>query len=240
MQKILYPPPNEIKYYRKKTRIDNRRSGSFDHYFLEIYDKETNTKLYDYFRARPSPGIFFPFKNKNDEWFTLYAENSKDEISVMSLPSCKLVAVAQFAGYFFPVDAFIPFVSSWHMDWGEDHEEKHKKPNRFEISWEDPQENIDITTNYLNTSWHHLDFAFISGGLYGDRSHLRLLDLSKMHEGKIELSRPFTPDAVPCRASIINITEVHLEDGTIPRAYGVSVNGNFYRFAPDSYKIQDE
>jgi hypothetical protein len=242
-EKTIIEPPHKSRFYIKTEEIKNGK-GYWSYTKVTIFDKEQNDKqIGEYIRDYHShtDATFFPFKNKDDEWFALYAE-SYHATYVMSLPDCKKIAECTSGrpeskfdtSGFCPVGYYVPFVSAWEMEWGK--YEFPDKPEK-EIMWSDPESEDEMDLPYDNISWHHLDIGFIYGCYWGGEYMIGMMDLSKIKtEGKVYIKFPFDPYRVPRKVnSFSDVIEMHVNDDPMP--YGVSVNAEFYRFKKDTYDI---
>lgn len=234
-------PPHKSRFYVKceEYRKPDQKEGTWSYTKVEIFDKEQgDVKIGEYLRNYHSKGerTFFPFKRADGKWFALYSE-VYHQTYVMSLPDCKKVAECDTrrmeskfdTSGFCPCEFWVPFVSAWEMTWDEKFQKEYNKP-ATEIKWTDPEEDGVIDEPYDTIDWHHLDFGFVYGCYWGGEYYIQKIDLSKIDEGTISISAPFSPCEVPRKVKHFSqVIEVMVDDDK-GAAYGVSVNGEFYRF----------
>lgn len=249
-EKPIIEPPHKSRFYIKATekRKFLQPKNTWSYTRVEIFDKEQNNKkIGEYIRNYGSlaENTFFPFKNKEGEWFALYSEKYY-KTYVMSLPSCEKIAECTTdrsncydSSGFCPAEYYVPFVSSWLMDWGENYKKKDES-DRYQLRWRDPELNGDIRDPYDKYGWHHLDIGFIYGCYWGGSYYIQLMDLSKIKEGKVIFSTPFDPYYLPRKVK-------HLKDvieidvcGETGNLYGMSVNGREYEFDNVTKKIIED
>lgn len=160
-----------------------------------IYDGEKRIGSYD--RDEKS---FFPFKLSNEKWYALYSEE-RDRTFVMSLPDCKKIAECDTAkptfidpSGFYPFEYWVPFIVEKREQW-----------------WHNPEgiSTSELSYDYSDFKWHHLNFGFMSGCYWGLPEQIRMIDLTQIESGIIKVAESFC-DIVPQKInSFSDIIEVY-------------------------------
>lgn len=193
----------------------------------EIFDKEQgDIKIGDYrknhYCQQDSFNTFHPFKSKEGKWYTLYTEGEGDHSLVMSLPDCTQIAKCDTirgngdTSGFYPVQFYVPFVAE--MDFGNGIKKYTNLEDMGPLEKEDEE-------HYMSHNWHHLDIGFVYGCYWAYPYEIKVLDLSKIEEGKIATSN-VKPNSLPLKIMHFrDVIDVFYEHDTIR----YSVNGRCYK-----------